>query len=98
MEMAEISKQLGGKRDTIFGLSGLGDLIATGFSDYSSNRQYGKELAKTGRCNKESEGCRAFPSLISLLGKNSKELPLFSALEKVIIQNKEVGKTFKKIL
>jgi len=44
-EMAEIVAAHGGGRSTIFGLSGLGDLVATGFSKDSHNRGFGQKLA-----------------------------------------------------
>ncbi len=43
-EMTEIIKGLGGRRETALGPAGLGDLVATGFSPYSSNRQVGDIL------------------------------------------------------
>lgn len=47
--LAEISKlgvKMGGKSETFFGLSGLGDLILTCSSDESRNRRAGKLIAK----------------------------------------------------
>ena len=47
--LAEISKlgvKMGGKNETFFGLSGLGDLILTCSSDESRNRRAGKLIAK----------------------------------------------------
>lgn len=50
-ELANISDALGGKRETVYGLSGLGDLIGTGLSEHSRNRRFGEYIA-TGK-NKE---------------------------------------------
>ena len=44
-EMADITAALGGERSTIYGLAGLGDLVATGFSSDSHNRHLGERLA-----------------------------------------------------
>ncbi len=44
-EMASIAIAHGGKAQTLYGLAGLGDLIATGFSPDSHNRQLGQRLA-----------------------------------------------------
>ena len=43
-EMATLGRALGAERETIYGLAGLGDLVATGFSDDSHNRRYGQKL------------------------------------------------------
>jgi glycerol-3-phosphate dehydrogenase (NAD(P)+) len=44
-EMADIAAAHGGRRSTLFGLAGLGDLVATGFSEDSHNRSFGQRLA-----------------------------------------------------
>lgn len=44
-EMAAIAVAQGGQVATLYGLAGLGDLVATGFSRDSHNRQFGKRLA-----------------------------------------------------
>jgi glycerol-3-phosphate dehydrogenase (NAD(P)+) len=45
-ELSNISDVLGGKRETVYGLSGLGDLIGTGMSDHSRNRRFGEYIGK----------------------------------------------------
>jgi glycerol-3-phosphate dehydrogenase (NAD(P)+) len=47
--LAEISRlgvQLGGRRETFFGLAGMGDLIATAMSRHSRNRYVGEQLGR----------------------------------------------------
>ena len=44
-EMAAIASAHGGHAATLYGLAGLGDLIATGFSKDSHNRGFGRQLA-----------------------------------------------------
>ncbi len=53
-EMAEIAVAHGARRETILGLAGLGDLVATGFSPDSHNRRFGQWLA-TGRSLRDLE-------------------------------------------
>lgn len=44
-ELASLVLALGGKRETIYGLTGIGDLILTCTGDLSRNRSVGQELA-----------------------------------------------------
>ncbi len=46
VEMARLGVGLGAKRETFFGLSGVGDLIVTAFSRHSRNRAFGERLGK----------------------------------------------------
>ncbi|HET7226536.1 MAG TPA: NAD(P)H-dependent glycerol-3-phosphate dehydrogenase [Candidatus Eisenbacteria bacterium] len=45
-EMARVGVALGGRRETFFGLSGLGDLIATAMSRHSRNRHVGECIGR----------------------------------------------------
>lgn len=45
-EMGELIRRSGGKAQTVYGLSGLGDLIATGTSPESRNRAFGEKLGQ----------------------------------------------------
>ena len=45
-EITELGVALGGKRDTFFGLTGLGDLIVTCLSEHSRNRRAGKLIGQ----------------------------------------------------
>lgn len=43
-EMTRLGCHLGGRRETFFGLSGVGDLMVTCFSKHSRNRKFGERL------------------------------------------------------
>lgn len=45
-EMVELARLFGADERTVYGLAGLGDLVATVTSDHSRNRFYGRELGK----------------------------------------------------
>lgn len=45
-EMTRLGTALGGKRETFFGLSGIGDLMVTCFSKHSRNRNFGERLGR----------------------------------------------------
>ena len=46
VEMTRLGVALGARRETFFGLSGVGDLIVTAFSRHSRNRGFGERLGK----------------------------------------------------
>ncbi len=46
VEMARLGQALGGRAETFFGLSGIGDLIVTCMSRHSRNRHVGEELGR----------------------------------------------------
>lgn len=45
-EMTRLGVALGGRKETFFGLSGVGDLMVTCFSQHSRNRQFGERLGR----------------------------------------------------
>ena len=45
-EMARLGESLGGRRETFFGLTGMGDLIATAMSRHSRNRHVGEAIGR----------------------------------------------------
>jgi len=53
-EMADLSESFGATRETLYGLAGLGDLVATAFSKDSHNRKCGRLLGE-GRTLSEVE-------------------------------------------
>lgn len=48
MEMARIVLSFGGKTETVQGLSGMGDMIATATADWSRNRTFGLAIGRNG--------------------------------------------------
>jgi len=46
VEISRLGKAIGGKQDTFYGLSGLGDLIVTCMSEHSRNRRAGRLIGK----------------------------------------------------
>ena len=82
-EMAEIASAQGGQSSTIYGLAGLGDLVATGFSRDSHNRGLGRLLA-TGKTASElereqgwlPEGARATTAVCALARAGEVSAPL----------------------
>ena len=46
MEITRLGMAMGGRHDTFYGLSGLGDLIVTCMSEHSRNRRAGRLIGK----------------------------------------------------
>jgi len=97
-EMRTIIRLLGGDPETMLTQAGLGDMVATGFSPHSSNHKFGKVLAETGACDQRSEGCISLPSLAKMLEGRSTTLPVYRALEDIVVQNKDASEAFKRFL
>lgn len=45
-EMLRFGKAFNAREETIIGIAGLGDLVATALSDHSRNRRFGRDIAK----------------------------------------------------
>lgn len=84
-EMMTITDLLGGKKETVLTYAGVGDLIATGFSEYSRNRSAGVEMVRSGVCKMEPEGCVSIGPLVKRLGsENISALPVLSVTFKTV--------------
>ena len=97
-EMATIVEQLGGNRETAYSLAGVGDLVATGFSGFSRNSRSGEEIAHTGICNIQSEGCASLPFLLHLLPGDRSVFPILHGLERIIVDGKDAKEIFTKLI
>ena len=86
-EMARLIRANGGRADTVYGLAGLGDLIATGTSPESRNRAFGEKLGK-GIAPKRAlaqiptivEGVEAALSARALCRRHRVKAPLIEAI------------------
>lgn len=96
-EMSEIAEILGGKKETILGTAGLGDLLVTGFSEHSRNHQIGDELVKTGKISLKGEGVASLNSVLKLLGEKSKDFVLLSVLAGIVINGEDAKSALEKL-
>jgi glycerol-3-phosphate dehydrogenase (NAD(P)+) len=109
-EMALLIERAGGRRETAFGLSGIGDLYVTSAS--GRNRRFGEYLGKQYTpndayrlMNEEGEIAEGYHAVhhgmkfINTL-ENSliEELPLFEMLYRIIVQNKNVEDELRRFL
>ena len=104
-EMAELCVALGGKKDTLAGLAGLGDLIVTCTSRHSRNRRAGVLIGK-GRTPEEAmkevgavvEGYYAANAARELSAKAGVHLPICSEAYKVLYENKTSTEAIKDLM
>jgi glycerol-3-phosphate dehydrogenase (NAD(P)+) len=93
-ETGRLSAALGGKRETLMGLAGLGDLVLTCTGDLSRNRRVGLALARgvplaqavatIGHVVEGVTAARAAHALSAALGI---EMPIASAVYRVLYEN-----------
>lgn len=91
IEIRRLGLRLGASQDTIFGLSGIGDLIVTCTSTHSRNRYVGFHIGKgekykdiIARMNMVAEGIKATASVWGLAHKLGVEMPITEAVHKVL--------------
>ncbi len=104
-ELTRLGVELGGERDTFYGLSGLGDLIVTCLSEHSRNRKAGKLIGqgKTLEETKKEVGM-VIESIdnIDVAYKLSKihkiEMPIVEMVYKVIYENLDPQEAVKKLM
>jgi glycerol-3-phosphate dehydrogenase (NAD(P)+) len=90
-EISRLATAEGGRRDTLAGLSGLGDLVLTCTGDLSRNRHVGIELGR-GRSLQEilagmrmvAEGIRTTGAAVALGHRHDIELPITAQMAAVL--------------
>jgi glycerol-3-phosphate dehydrogenase (NAD(P)+) len=95
-EMSRLATALGGRRETLAGLSGLGDLVLTCTGTLSRNRHVGIELGR-GRPLAEilasmkmvAEGVRTTHAVLQLGARARVELPITEKMEEVLANRKD---------
>jgi glycerol-3-phosphate dehydrogenase (NAD(P)+) len=103
-ELATLAEALGAKRETAFGLAGLGDLLVTGLSPQSRNRTLGEQIGR-GRSLEEirktmvevAEGVLTCAIAHDLARKHGLRLPILDGLHAIIHRGADPGATFQSI-
>ncbi len=102
-EMTKVAKVFGGKPQTLYGLSGMGDLVLTATGELSRNRKFGFLLGKGYSVEKALkevgqvvEGVKTVKALKILMEKNDVDLPISDVVYRVVYEGfspKEAVKT-----
>lgn len=104
-EMARLGVSLGGKRETFFGLSGLGDLATTCFNPLSRNRLIGEQMGR-GRALVDiirsmkmvAEGVATTKSVYALGKKAGVELPIVNEIYRVLFKGRRAGEAVSNLM
>lgn len=95
-EITRLSVACGGRRQTLAGLSGIGDLVLTCTGNLSRNRSVGIELGKgrhlpdilAGLNGKVAEGIQSTTAALGLAARYGVEMPITEQMDAILHHNK----------
>jgi glycerol-3-phosphate dehydrogenase (NAD(P)+) len=94
-ELTRLGVALGGSPMTFAGLAGMGDLVATCFSDQSRNRRVGVELGRgqsleqiITEMNMVAEGVKSTEAILALADRHDIEMPIAEMVGAVLYDDK----------
>ncbi|HEX4177547.1 MAG TPA: NAD(P)H-dependent glycerol-3-phosphate dehydrogenase [Rhizomicrobium sp.] len=104
-ELARLGESLGAKRETLMGLSGLGDLVLTATSPSSRNFSFGMELGR-GKTMTElsapgrplAEGVATAPALVARAHTAGVEMPIAEAMSDLITGTLPLGEAMMRLM
>ena len=104
-EIARLGIKMGGKPETFYGLTGIGDLIVTCASVHSRNRKAGYLMGK-GYTMQEAmdevqmvvEGVYSAKAALALAQKYRVEMPIVEQVNKVLFENKNAEEAVKELM
>ena len=104
-ELTRLGVELGGKKDTFYGLSGLGDLIVTCLSEHSRNRRAGKLIGQGKSLEETKQEVRMVIESIDnievayeLCKIHNVDMPIVETVYKVIYENLDPQKAVKNLM
>jgi glycerol-3-phosphate dehydrogenase (NAD(P)+) len=104
-EITRLGIAMGAEAQTFYGLTGMGDLVATCTSAQSRNRSVGYELGK-GRSIQEiidsmfmvAEGVKSAPAVMALANEYGIEMPIAQEVHEVCLGESSASKAFRGLL
>jgi glycerol-3-phosphate dehydrogenase (NAD(P)+) len=103
-EMKNLAEVLGGRRETVTGLSGIGDLMLTCSSTQSRNFSYGTQLGQGIARDKifggkpvVVEGIANAASVMRLAQAQGVSMPIVEAVYAIVHENKDLAETFSQL-
>lgn len=105
VEIIRLGVKMGAKRETFFGLSGMGDLATTCMSPHSRNRRFGEDIGKGKKLNgllKETgmvvEGVNTAESAHELSKKYKIDMPITEKIYEILRENKEPKEAVEELM
>ena len=98
-EMTEVGTEMGGQRETFYGLSGCIDLMLTCFGEDTRDRHYGHEFI-FGKANpfKKSSGIANLTYLTKLIEVEQTKYPFLSAIVQILFEKKDPETVFRQTM
>lgn len=104
-ELTRLGVALGGQRETLAGLCGLGDLVLTCSSPQSRNMSCGLALGRGESLqsimdsrNAVTEGVASAPAVMELARRHSVEMPICEAVNAIVTDSADVDATIAELL
>jgi glycerol-3-phosphate dehydrogenase (NAD(P)+) len=104
-EISRLAVAMGGRRETLAGLAGLGDLVLTCTGDLSRNRRVGIELAKgrqladiTGSMRMIAEGIQTTFAAVDLAGIHRVEMPIVQQMNAILKLGKPPREAIRELM
>ncbi len=106
IELARLGTALGGKKDTFFGLAGIGDMITTCISQHSRNRNFGEAVTNGEKTPDEIlagsiqvvEGVHMAKAALKLSKKLDVELPITKQVHDVLFSKKPPRQAMRELM
>lgn len=104
-EMSRFAVALGGKKESVLGLCGIGDLMLTANSKQSRNYSFGLDVGKAGAakpvletCTKTVEGVATASSVMKRARKLKVDMPICESVEAILYHEKPIKTVMKELL
>jgi glycerol-3-phosphate dehydrogenase (NAD(P)+) len=105
-EITRLAIACGGRRETLAGLSGLGDLVLTCTGSLSRNRTVGYELGKgrgleeilAGLGGQVAEGVRTTSAALGLARRHGVEMPIAEQMEAILMHGKSPQRAIEDLM
>jgi len=105
VEIARLGAAMGAKKETFYGLSGIGDLVTTCISAHGRNRWFGEQVGrgyKAGEVLKDTEmvieGVPAAKSAYNLAKKFKVEMPITEQVYRILYQGKSPAAAARELM
>ncbi len=105
-EMTRLAVACGGRRQTLAGLSGIGDLVLTCTGSLSRNRAVGIELGRgrqlpdiiAGLNGKVAEGVRTTGAALGIAARYAVEMPITEQMDAILHHNKSPKEAIRELM